>query len=69
MGVRESEIDHIEAALAVLGWSGNGLAERCGVTPKTVSAWRTGKVKVPGSVMSYLSLAMRVKGFAAEALG
>lgn len=69
MGERESNIEHIEAALSILGWSGNRLAEQCGVTPKTVSAWRTGKVKVPGSVVSYLSLAMRVKGFAADALG
>ena len=69
MDVRDSDIDHIEASLAILGWDGNSLAERCGVTPKTVSGWRTGKVRVPGSVSSYLSLAVRVQGFAAEALG
>ena len=69
MDEKASDIDHIEASLAILGWDGNTLAERCGVTPKTVSGWRTGKVRVPGSVSSYLSLAVRVKGFSAEAVG
>lgn len=69
MDDKSRDIDHIEASLAVLGWNGNALAERCGVTPKTVSGWRTGKVRVPGSVSSYLSLAVWVKGFPAKAVG
>lgn len=69
MDDKTGNICHIEAALAILGWDGNTLAEHCGVTPKTVSGWRTGKVRVPGSVSSYLGLAVQVKGFAAEALG
>ena len=69
MGDKSRDNDHIEASLAILGWDGNTLAERCGVTPKTVSGWRTGKVRVPGSVSSYLSLAVRVKCFPAEAVG
>lgn len=38
------------------------LARRIEVSPNTVSNWATGKTKVPGAVLAYLTLLVRVKG-------
>lgn len=42
--------------LKEIGWSQAELSRRIRVYPNTVSAWATGKVPVPGYVLSYLEV-------------
>ncbi len=46
----------LNRALDALGWSGVDLANRTGSHVNSVSAWRTGKARVPGPVAAYLKL-------------
>ncbi len=48
------------AALKALGWKQSDLEQRIKVHPNTISAWATGRVKVPGPIVAYLDLAQRV---------
>ena len=43
-----NDIAKLNTLLKFLGWHGKTLAHWLGVTPKAVSAWRTGKRPVPG---------------------
>jgi transcriptional regulator with XRE-family HTH domain len=49
--------------LAELDWTGAELARRVDVHPNTVSHWLQGHAKggVPGAVMAYLRLYLRVR--------
>lgn len=58
-----------DKALSELRWSGSSAAQRLKVTPKAVSAWRTGKVGVPGPVAAFVRLSLAVKRIAAEVAG
>lgn len=40
------------------------LARRIDAHPVTVSAWSTGKARIPGSVIAYLDLLSKVKALA-----
>lgn len=44
----------------VLFWSQNDLAKRLGVSANTVSAWMTGKRKIPKYAVAYVALATDV---------
>jgi hypothetical protein len=48
--------------LLVLGWSQAELARRVDVHVNTVSKWMTGKSRVPGAVLAYVRLSIKVKG-------
>lgn len=52
--------DDLAAPLMALGWSQADLAKRLRVHENTVSAWATGKARVPGAVQAYLRLAVAV---------
>jgi transcriptional regulator with XRE-family HTH domain len=54
-------IEYLSDALTKLGWSQAGLASRVDVHPNTVSSWMTGRHEIPGSVLAYVLLAVRVK--------
>ncbi len=46
------------------GLSASDLAKRVDVHPNTVTNWRTGKTEVPGAVIAYLTLLLRIKQIA-----
>lgn len=50
----------LRADLELLGWSQARFAERIGVHQNTVSKWMNGKAAIPGPVIAYLTLAVRV---------
>ena len=55
------DIFKLNTLLKFLGWHGKTLARRLGVTPKAVSAWRTGKRPVPGYATAYLRASARLR--------
>lgn len=46
------------AAFNELGLTGRDVAEFAGVTPPTVSKWRSGKVRIPGERLAFLTLVL-----------
>ena len=46
------------AALNELGLTGRDVAEFAGVTPPTVSKWRSGKVRIPGERLAFVTLVL-----------
>jgi transcriptional regulator with XRE-family HTH domain len=46
------------AALGELGLTGRDVAEFAGVTPPTVSKWRSGKVRIPGDRLAFVTLVL-----------
>lgn len=46
------------AALNELGLTGRDVAEFAGVTPPTVSKWRSGKVHIPGERLAFVTLVL-----------
>jgi DNA-binding transcriptional regulator YiaG len=48
----------LATALDALGWPGAELARRLGVHVNTVSAWVTGRVRVPAYTTEYLRVVM-----------
>lgn len=52
--------DDLAPSLLALGWSQAELARRLGVHINTVSAWATGKVKLPMYAQAYLALAVAI---------
>lgn len=45
-------------ALMELGLTGRDVAEFAGVTPPTVSKWRSGKVRIPGERLAFVTLVL-----------
>ena len=46
------------SGLANAGFAGKSLAEIAGVTPPTLSKWRTGRLQMPGSRLALLTLVL-----------
>ena len=61
MDSRHDDIAKVNTLLKFLGWHGKTLAQHLGVTPKAVSAWRTGKRPVPGYATAYLGASARLR--------
>ena len=51
---------YLTTALQDLGWYGKDLARRLGLSPITVSSWRTGKRPTPLYALAYLDLALGI---------
>ncbi len=60
MHCNEDRRRYLTTALRVLGWHGKTLAGRLGLSPITVSSWRTGRRPVPGYALAYLELALGI---------
>jgi transcriptional regulator with XRE-family HTH domain len=58
---RMSGSRYLREWLSELGWTQVGLAERIDVTPTTVSRWMRDRVVVPGSVLAYVYLAVKLQ--------
>lgn len=58
--VRSGTSSHLPvfAAFVELGLTGRDVAEFADVTAPTVSKWRTGKVRIPGERLAFLSLVL-----------
>lgn len=57
------------AALNELGLTGRDVAEFAGVTPPTVSKWRSGKVRIPGERLAFVTLVLAHLLDDAQAMG
>lgn len=61
MAADRQRINELAYAITRLGWSQTDLAEYVDVHPNTVSSWMTGRHVIPGAVLAYVTLAVRVK--------